>query len=134
MYNKAVAAGYAEVVEYLLSFAEIHNILHEELINRENICFAIPSSNNAAVIKKFLAVKLDSVEEHLGHCGTPLVQAINGGMNKPLYASGLTHMVQLLLQNGADLNWVYPAYHTSPGCHLNNATHHAPLEVVDLLL
>lgn len=134
MFRKAAAAGNAENVEFLLSFANTHDIPYEALINRDTYGVAISCSNNVAVWEKFLAVSPESVDGHMGHAGTPLTQAIIGGTGAPNYDSPRAPLVRLLLEHGADPNRPWGRFQPGPGAYLEKAAHRSSLEVVELLL
>jgi hypothetical protein len=134
MFNEAAKAGFAEIIHYLLIFAQDHGVPYEELITHQSICPAVSSDNGVAIFQELIAVKPECVNLDLGHPGTPLSQALAGHRNKPLYIGDRTPLIRYLLENGADPNWVFGAYYVGPGHHLHEATRHSSLEVVELLL
>jgi ankyrin repeat protein len=130
MLQKAARSGSAELVKYLLSFANAHGIPYEDLIYRDSICAAIDSNNGLAVFKELLAVKLDIVDQNMGHVGTPLTQSIGGGRNAPRYSGERETLLQFLLENGADPNRITG----QPFTYLTKAVQHASLKSIELLI
>jgi hypothetical protein len=134
MFNKAAAAGAADLIEYLLSFARVHGVEADALIHRDSVSPAIKSINSIAVFKKMVAAKPEAVDEYLGHDNRPLTYAIRGGRSGAKYAGERAPLVQFLLENGADPNRVDIAYYKGPGVYLEDAVRCASLEIIKLLL
>lgn len=69
MLMRAAKAGSADMVEYLISFANSHDVAYETIVNRPSVIAAIGSTNNVDIFEKFVAVKPNVVNEDLEYTG-----------------------------------------------------------------
>jgi ankyrin repeat protein len=130
MIEKAARSGSADLVKYLVSFAEAQGIPYEDLVYRDSICAAISSNNSLAVFKELLAAKPDILDLDMGHVGTPLTQAISGGKVAPQYGGERSTLMEFLLGNGADPNRMCGP----PLTYLEEAVRYGNLENIKMLL
>lgn len=134
MFEKAAAAGSADIVRYLIGFAETHRVPYDELIHRGSINPTITSKNNVAVFKEMVAIRPDAVNQDLGHGFRPLAYAIRIYRCESYFTTNGAPLVHFLLENGANVNYVFSPFYEGPGVHLASASCDGALEIVELLL